>query len=137
MRVFLDTNVWVAALSREGFCARLARLLPRYHEMIVGEPVIEETLRILAVKFHLPADLVARAERELRRHRIVPRAESPVTLPINDPDDEWIVATALLASVNRFVTGDKALLGLGQAGAMRILSPREASDILLTSRVAE
>ncbi len=92
--------------------------------MIVGEPVITELSRILADKLHMPAAARAQVLRVLRRFPLAPAATAALALAIGDPDDEWIVACALAAGAEVFVTGDKALLGLGQVQGMPVVSPR-------------
>ncbi|MDY0331676.1 MAG: hypothetical protein RBR52_14455 [Thiomonas sp.] len=42
---------------------------------------------------------------------LLPAAAQP-TPGVPDPDDAWIIAAALAARADGFVTGDEALLGL-------------------------
>lgn len=46
------------------------------------------------------------------------------TAVCRDPDDDWILATALAAKADALVTGDKDLLILGRYEAITILNPR-------------
>lgn len=125
MKVFLDTNVLVAAFATRGLCADVFRLAATEHELLVGEPVLVETRRILETKLRMPASARNVVLRVLHGFARAPAASAPIALPINDPDDEWIVACALAASTEVFVTGDKALLGLRRVENMPIISPRE------------
>jgi predicted nucleic acid-binding protein len=45
---------------------------------------------------------------------------------VPDPDDAWIIAAALNAGADLFVTGDKALLELGAVQGLPIIDPRTA-----------
>jgi predicted nucleic acid-binding protein len=122
--VFLDTNVLVSALATHGLCADLYERLLTNHEVIIGEPVITEVLDILRRKFGAGNDLLARVEYELRLLQVIPAQAAAPTLPIHDADDPWIIACALQAHVDCFVTGDAELLGLGMVDNLPIVSPR-------------
>lgn len=50
---------------------------------------------------------------------------------ISDPDDAPIVACALAAHTDLFVTGDKTLLAIQSVGAMSIVSPRQMYERLI------
>ena len=125
MRVFLDTNVLIAAFATRGLCADVFRLAATHHTLLVGAPVLIEMRRILETKLRMPAPARNEVLQVLRRFVQVPAAKAPIVLGINDPDDEWVVACAVAASAQVFVTGDKALLGLQRVEDMPIISPRE------------
>lgn len=125
MRVFLDTNVLVAAFAARGLCADVLRLAATDHGLLIGAPVLVDMRRILETKLRMPAPARNEVLQVLRRFVQVPAAEAPIALGTNDPDDEWVVAWAITASADVFVTGDKALLGLLRVDALPIVSPRE------------
>ena len=124
MKVFLDTNVLISALATRGLCADLYERLLTEHEVIIGEPVVAEVLDILQRKFGAPATLLVKVEAELRLLQVIRAQSAAPALPIRDMDDPWIVACALHAQVDCFVTGDAELLGLGSVNNMPIISPR-------------
>lgn len=130
MRVFLDTNVLLSAFFGHGLCSDLmARLLRSRHELLIGESVVREYLRIAQSKFGAtPASLEFSLE-VIRRQRIVPDGteSSPA---IGDPDDRPIVGSAQAAGAELFVTGDKLLLNLKDLDGMPIVSPRECWERL-------
>jgi uncharacterized protein len=125
VRVFLDTNVLVSALATRGLCADLYERLITEHETVIGEPVILEVLDILQRKFRATPDLLVNVEAELRLLEVTPAQAAAPQLPIKDKEDPWIIACALQANVDYFVTGDAELLGLGKADNLPIISPRE------------
>jgi predicted nucleic acid-binding protein len=125
LRVFLDTNVLVAAFATRGLCADVFRLAAAENQLLIGEPVLIEVGRILATKFGMPRAACNEVLGVLRRFPLAAAAGKPTPLGINDPDDEWIVACALGAAAEIFVTGDKALLGLHKIQSMIIISPRQ------------
>lgn len=125
MKVFLDTNVLIAAFAVRGLCADVFRLTATDHELLIGEPVLIEMRRILETKLRMPTAARSDVLRVLSRFPRAPAAKAPIALGINDPDDEWVVACAVTASADVFVTGDKALLGLQRVQNMPIVSVRE------------
>jgi len=81
-------------------------------------------LALLRRKFRVPRALLAEVEAESRLLEVIPAQTEAPSLPIRDKDDPWIIACALQASVDGFVTGDAELLTLGKVGGLRIVSPR-------------
>ena len=124
MRLFLDTNVLVSALATRGLCADLYERLLTAHEVIIGEPMVLEVLDILQRKFRASSPLLVKVEAELRLLQVIPAQATAPSLPIRDVEDPWIIACALQAQVDYFVTGDAELLELGMAGTLPIISPR-------------
>jgi predicted nucleic acid-binding protein len=114
----------IAAFAARGLCADVFRLAATEHSLLIGAPVLVER-RILETRLRMPAPARNEVLRVLRRFVQVPAAKAPIPLGINDPDDEWVVACAIAASAQVFVTGDKALLGLRRVEDMPIISPRE------------
>ena len=125
MKVFLDTNVLIAAFATRGLCADVFRLAATDHELLIGAPVLVEVRRILETKLRMPAPARNEVLQVLRRFVQVPAAKTPIALGIDDPDDELVVACAIAASADVLVTGDKALLGLHRVQNLPIISPRE------------
>ncbi len=124
MKVFLDTNVLVSALATRGLCADLYERLLTEHEVVIGEPVVAEVLDILQRKFRATGELLIKVEAELRLLRVIPAQAVAPSLPIRDVDDPWIIACALQAGVDSFVTGDAELLALKMVNNLPIISPR-------------
>lgn len=124
MKVFLDTNVVVSALATRGLCADLYERLLTEHEVVVGEPVVMEVLDILQRKFRANRELLIKVEAELRLLRVIPAQAVAPSLPVRDVDDSWIIACALQADVDCFVTGDAELLALKRVDKLPIISPR-------------
>lgn len=120
----LDTNVLVAAFATRCLCADLFRVVAAEHALRVGAPVIVELRRILSSKLSMPAAARDEVLEVLRRFEQVPDAGAGVGLGIGDPGDDRVVACALAAGAELFVTGDQALLALGRAGPLPLVSPR-------------
>ncbi len=130
MRSFLDTNVLVSALATRGLCADLYERLLTEHEIVIGEPVVMEVLDILQRKFKASAELLIKVDAELRLLEVIAAQTTAPQLAINDKEDPWIIACALQANVDFFVTGDAELLGLDKVENISIISPRACWGLL-------
>lgn len=125
MRVFLDTNVLVSAFSARGLCNELYEYVLNEHELITGEVIIHELRRVLKDRIGVsPADLKV-IEQILRDHEVVPTPSEPHPLAIKDPDDKWVLATALAGRADVLVTGDSDLLEVASQAPLPIMTPRD------------
>ena len=134
MRVFLDTNVLVSALTTRGLAADVFRLALSEHELLTGEVNLVEFRRVLKQKMRVPARHIEEAERLLREHTIIPRQAIAIEIKLRDPDDKWVLASAIAGGADVLVTGDKDLLDLGRAAPLPILTPRSFWESLRRNR---
>ena len=133
MKVFLDTNVLASALATRGLCAELFEAVLQSHELLISPPVLKELERVLPAKLGLSRHITTNFIDLLRVYATIVEGASPaVSLP--DPDDEAIVASALSGKARVFVTGDKALLGLGSVEGLPLISPRQFWELLSDRR---
>lgn len=125
MKVFLDTNVLVSAFTTRGLCADVLRLVLAEHVLLSGEVILEELQQVLLGRFQITRP-VNQGIIELLRSQavIIPRPASPVATGVRDPDDEWVIASALLGKADVLVTGDKDMLVLKRIGSLPIHDPR-------------
>ena len=123
----------ISALATRGLCTDLYERLLTEHEIVIGEPVVLEVLDILQRKFKANAELLVKVEAELRLLEVIASQTSAPHLAINDKEDPWIIACALHAKVDCFVTGDSELLSLGEVDNLPIISPRSCWVILASS----
>jgi len=125
VRVFVDTNVWLAGRFGRGLCADLLDTLVEENvDILIDERVCMEFRRIGSEKFRVDDRTLDEADIFFRRYtRILPANDHPVSL-VPDADDALIIAAALCGSANVFVTGDKALIALESIEGMQVLDPR-------------
>jgi putative PIN family toxin of toxin-antitoxin system len=124
MRVLLDTNVIVSAVTTRGLCADVFRAVLAAHELVTCPQVLQEVRRILSKKFGVPEPLIAEYLELIGQEAIMAESEDLPGLPIQDRDDAAIVAAAIGAKAQILVTGDHDLQSLKNIGKVRIISPR-------------
>ncbi len=125
MKVFLDTNVLVSGFATRGLCADVIRLVLAEHELITADVVLNELKRVLKHKIQLPGEQIQEILTFLESQTVQPKPISPPSIPVRDEDDEWVLASALAAKAEVFVTGDKDLLDVAsQVADLVITDPR-------------
>ena len=97
---------------------------------MTGEVNLVELRRVLAEHFHASDRQLAFVESQLRTQIVIPRPAAPSLLPLRDPDDAWVLASAIVGAADLLVTGDKDLLTVAAHSPLPILSPRAAWEWL-------
>ena len=134
MKVFVDTNVLVAAVATRGLCADVFRAVLASHELVVSQQVLDEVRRVLRVKLGVRPGPVADFIRLLEQEaEVAPPARLP-GIELNDQDDLPILGAAVAARTDVFVTGDRELAELGTVEGMRVVSPRQFWEGLKSRR---
>ena len=125
MKVYLDTNVLVSALAARGLCADLMRLVLAEHEVLTGEVNLVELRRVLSARFRAAAAQVDLVEELMRDQTVIAKPTALLPLAVRDPDDAWVLASAVAGQADLLVTGDADLLVLADQSPVAIVSPRE------------
>jgi uncharacterized protein len=129
VRVFFDTNVLVSAFLARGLCADLLRLVLSEHTLVSSEVVLAELRDVLSRKGRLPLQQIEAIETFLRDQPIAPRPATILELGLVDDDDEWVLASAVLAEADLFVTGDQGVLAC-TIPPLPLLNPRSCWEQL-------
>ena len=132
MRVCLDSNVLVSAFATRGLAADVMRVVLAEHELLVPQVVLVEVRRVLERKIRLPAATVDAILSLLESQTVVPKPKNSGAIPVRDPDDAWVLASAIAGQADLLVTGDADLLDVANKTSMAILSPREFWELLRT-----
>ena len=122
MRVVLDTNVLVSALHFGGRPRRLLDdVLRGDHTLVIGAAILGELEAVLVETCGWASDRAAAVRAELEA---IAEVVTPVDVPrvCRDPDDDQILAIAVIGTVDALVTGDADLLALGAHGGVNISS---------------
>jgi putative PIN family toxin of toxin-antitoxin system len=125
VRVFLDTNVLVAAVATRGLCADVFRAVLASHELVVSQQVLDEARRVLRAKLHVSPGLAADFIRLLEQEAEVAPPARLAGIELDDQDDLPILGAAVAARAEVFVTGDRELVELGTVEGMLVVSPRQ------------
>jgi putative PIN family toxin of toxin-antitoxin system len=130
LRVFLDTNVLVSAFATRGVCADVLRVVLTEHTLVTGEVVLRELGRVLRRRIGLPSGAVSEIDKFLREHEVAPRPATRAAAPKRDPDDQWVLASAIESRVDVLVTGDRDLLDIAADAPIKIVDPRGFWDLV-------
>ena len=124
MRIVFDTNVLVAAVVASGVCRDLIEYCTEHHELVTSHYILQELREKLSRKFRLTPDVVdgILASFEARMSMVSPDPLDPPAC--RDPDDDWVLATAVAGRCECIITGDADLLDLHSHAGIRILRPR-------------
>jgi putative PIN family toxin of toxin-antitoxin system len=131
LRVFLDTNVLVAAFATRGLCADLFAMVLAEHELLLSQTVVEELRRALSEKIRVPEQQVREVvSLVIASASLFSGPASNPPLAVRDPDDAVILGEALASQADVLITGDKDLLELEDIPGLRVLDPRGFWELL-------
>ncbi len=133
MKVCLDTNVLVSAFATRGLASDVLRVVLAEHELLVPTVALEEVERVLRDKFRAAPPALSLARQVLASQTVVPRPATVLALPIRDPDDAWVLASAVAGGADLLVTGDADLLTAAGQRPIPVLSPRAFWEQLRTT----
>ena len=125
MRVVLDSNIYVSALTLPGGSADAAigALLEGRYTALLSEPILGEVLGVLGRKFSREVEELARVAlflSDLTEH-VNPHSRIGV---LEDEPDNRILECAVTGRADLIVTGDRAMLDLGTFRDIDIVSLR-------------
>ena len=125
MRVVLDANVLVAALTTRGACAELFARVLAVHVYAIDDNLQGEVVRVLRDKFKVPMDRLSEVAAlfEGTSARVAPAALAEPAC--RDPDDDRVLALALAFRAEVVVSGDEDLLVLHPWRGIPIVRPRD------------
>ena len=123
MRLVLDTNVLLAAYLTRGVCHELFEHCERSHRIVTAEILLREFESKLLRKLKVPPPKASAAVALIRSQTELAKP-LPFDKPVcRDPDDDWVLATALSGDCECIVTGDKDLLVLTPFAGISIIAP--------------
>jgi putative PIN family toxin of toxin-antitoxin system len=134
MRVLLDTNVLVSAVTTRGLCADIFRAVLVDHELVTCTKVLQEITHILHTKFSVPDSLISEYLELIRQDAILAEAKEAPDIQIKDVDDIEIIGAAISGKADVMVTGDREVQNIKPVRKLRIVSPRAFWEELKAQR---
>jgi uncharacterized protein len=136
-KVVFDSTTLVSAFLRKGGAtgALLERAVQRECELYLADAIIEETRHVLLNREHLRLHF-AYTNLDVEEYATLLRASARLVsnLPnitiCRDPNDDYIIATAIAAEASYLVARDKDLLTLVTYQGVTILSPEAFLQLL-------
>ena len=120
--VTADTNIYISALEFGG--QPLQVLVAARRGLIrldISNPLLDEINRVLRDKFAWSTDRLQGLALRLSRFTSLVRPTRTIDAVPADPDDNRVLECAVEAQSQFIVTGDVALLRLGQYGGIQIV----------------
>ena len=126
MKVVFDTNILVSALVFPGGRAEAAllRIIEEHDQLLLSKPILGDLLGVLARKFSRDAEELARTAVLLAGLALTVRPRQKLRV-VKDDSDNRVLECALAGHADAIVTGDRALLELGEFRGVRVISLRE------------
>ena len=94
------------------------------HELVVGEVLFNELEAALSSELGLTEVHIDAVRAALATPDPVPRPGARDPLRVPDPDDAWVVATAVAGRADVLVAGDRALLAAAPDAPLPVVSPQ-------------
>ncbi len=122
MRVLFDTNVLISALLFPGGRgeASLFHIIEGRDPLLISKPLLHELLTVLANKFSHDREELARVAVFLGDLAEMVHQQSQLQILEDEPDNR-VLECAVAGKADIIVTGDKAILHLGDYQGIRIL----------------
>ncbi len=125
MRVLLDTNVLISGILFRGVPRTLLeRAIRGEFDLVTSPALLDELEDVLVRSFELPPEFAraVRTELETLAEVVVP-ADAPAIS--RDPDEDQVLATAVVGQADAVVTDDQDLLVLETHQAIPIIRPAD------------
>ncbi len=123
MKAVFDSNIYVSALAIPGGRAEAAvhRVADGQVELVISTPIIHEVLDVLARKVGRDPEELARAAVFLSDLAELVRPRRKVDVLSDEPDNR-VLECAVTGRADVIVTGDRAMLRLGEYKGIQIVS---------------
>ena len=129
MRVVFDSNILISALLFPGGRAEtaVANILEGMDDLVISRPILREVLSVLASKFSRDKEEISRVAVVLGEMGEIVDPSRRVEVFRDEPDNR-ILECAVEGKADVIVTGDKAMLALGEYQGIRLMTLAEYLD---------
>lgn len=123
MRIVFDSNVLLAALLFPGgrAAAAVENILDGVDDLVLSHPLIREVLSVLAKKFSRDREELSRVAVVLGEMGEIVNPSRRLAVFRDDPDNR-ILECAVEGHAEAIVTGDKAMLAVGEYEGIRLIT---------------
>ena len=123
MRVLFDTNVLISAFITRGSAYDVIE--HAFHECDVYYTtfIINEFKEVFKDKFHYPESVINEFVSFIHKFFLKGNTADAVSNICRDPDDDQVLADAVINSIDAIITGDKDLLILKNYKGIKIIHP--------------
>lgn len=123
MKVVFDSNILLSALLFPGGRAETAveKIFDGIDELVISRPIIDEVLSVLASKFSRDREELSRVAVLLGEMGEIVEPTARLDVFQDDPDNR-ILECAVEGKADAIVTGDKAMLAIGEYEGMRLIT---------------
>ena len=130
MRVVFDTNIFISALIFPESSAdeALRKIIHGEDHLIISKAILDELLGVLARKFSRDREAIARIAVLLADIGMLVKPGHKINV-LSDEADNRILECAIKGEADIIVTGDHALLNLGNYMGIKIMSLRKYLDM--------
>ncbi len=127
MKVVLDTDVLVSAVTFGGTCQRIIEMgVAGKIKIVLSQDILKEFAEVLVgKKFRWPVSQVQNAVHELSEMAECTVVTRAINVIKRDPDDNRILECAVSAKAQYIVSGDADLLSLKRYKRIKIVSPKD------------
>ncbi|MEF8836195.1 MAG: putative toxin-antitoxin system toxin component, PIN family [Candidatus Thermoplasmatota archaeon] len=128
MRVVLDTNVLISAFFWDGNERQVVfECRTKTYQSVSSPAIIEELNDVLSEKFEVPDNKITNYIQDILFFSEIVFTEGDLDVIKEDPDDNYILETAVEGGADLIITGDNHLLQLGNYNNIKI---KNSSDFL-------
>lgn len=126
MRVVFDTNIFISAFMFPGGRAEaaLAKVVEGDVQLFVSKALIHEVLDVLSRKFDRDAEELARVAVYMSELGKVVQPKRKLAVLRDEPDNR-ILECGVAGRADVIVTGDQAMLALGEYKGVRIVTLKD------------
>lgn len=125
MKILFDTNVLVSAFMTGGSCYDIIDHSVHEHDLYYTAFVMDEFRRVFKDNFRFSKPLIEEFISFINRFFIKGDTSDTVENVCKDPNDNQVLADAVINDIDAIVTGDKDLLDLKNYKGIKIISPKE------------
>lgn len=125
MRLLFDTNVVISGFVTRGYSFDVIKDAIYKHEVYYSEYLLKEIQDVLPKKFSLSDSVIHFAVLTIKKYLIKGETAATVENVCRDPNDNQVLADAVVNGIEILITGDKDLLDLKNYKGIKIISPKD------------